>query len=45
MLAASLLFVGLWAIKQRSAQWMAFGGAVLSTLLVDGLFWVAAALA
>lgn len=44
MLAAGLLFVGLWGLKRQSLRWMAFSGAVLSTLLVDGLFWLAAAL-
>lgn len=43
ILASTLLFIGLWGLKQRSLQWMAFSGAVLFTLLVDGLFWVAAA--
>jgi Protein of unknown function (DUF3120) len=42
ILLTSLLFFGLWGLTRRSAQWMAFSGAVLSTILVDGLFWVAA---
>ena len=42
ILASTLLFVGLWGLKQRSLPWIAFSGAVLFTLLVDGLFWLAA---
>ncbi|MEB3175147.1 MAG: DUF3120 domain-containing protein [Cyanobacteriota bacterium] len=34
--------LGLWALGQRAYPWQAFGGAVLSTILVDSLFWLAA---
>ncbi len=39
-LVAVLLSVGFWALKRPSLQDWAFGGAVLSTILVDGLFWL-----
>jgi hypothetical protein len=42
ILLTSLLFFGCWGLIRRSLPWMAFSGAVLSTILVDGLFWVAA---
>ncbi len=42
ILLTSLLFFGLWGLTWRSRSGMAFSGAVLSTILVDGLFWVAA---
>jgi Protein of unknown function (DUF3120) len=44
-LAVALLVVGIYSLKQKYLSRMAFGGAVLSTILVDGLFWIAAALA
>lgn len=44
-LVAILLTVGLLPLRSRQLHWWAFGGAVLSTLLVDGLFWVAATIA
>lgn len=37
-----LLVVGLLPLRSSQLHWWAFGGAVLSTLLVDGLFWLAA---
>lgn len=37
-----LLTVGGLPLRSRALHWWAFGGAVLSTLLVDGLFWFAA---
>ncbi|WP_374191967.1 DUF3120 domain-containing protein [Chroococcus sp. FPU101] len=37
-----LLWVGLAALQSRQYAWWAFGGAVLSTIFVDGLFWVVA---
>ncbi|MEB3295007.1 MAG: DUF3120 domain-containing protein [Synechococcales bacterium] len=40
-----LLIIGLWGFRHPSLHWRAFSGAVLSTILVDGLFWVAALLA
>jgi hypothetical protein len=33
------------ALSQRKLHWVALSGAVLSTILVDGLFWLAASLA
>lgn len=44
-LAGALTVTGLWAWQRQSNVMMAFSGAVLSTILVDGLFWVAAILA
>lgn len=42
-LAVLLLVVSLLPlIRSQELYWWAFGGAVLSTILVDGLFWVAA---
>lgn len=41
-LAALLLGVGLLPLRSRQLQWWAFSGAVLSTILVDSLFWLAA---
>jgi len=40
-----LLTVGLLSLRDRELHWRAFSGAVLSTLLVDGLFWLAASAA
>ncbi|RMF23935.1 MAG: DUF3120 domain-containing protein [Cyanobacteria bacterium J083] len=40
-----LIAIGLWSAKKRKSSWWAFSGAVFSTILVDGLFWLAAALA
>ncbi len=45
LLASILLVVGLLPLGQKKAGWLAFSGAVLSTILVDSLFWVAAILA
>jgi hypothetical protein len=42
MLVLILLMVGLTALRFRDIHYWAFGGAVLSTILVDGLFWIAA---
>ncbi|MCU0518001.1 MAG: DUF3120 domain-containing protein [Oscillatoria sp. Prado101] len=42
VLLAVLLSVGLVPLKSKQLHWWAFGGAVLSTILVDGLFWIAA---
>lgn len=41
-LAGLLLGLGLWGSAAIDGAKKAFGGAVLSTLLVDGLFWLAA---
>jgi hypothetical protein len=37
-----LLVAGCLPLRSRQLHWWTFGGAVLSTLLVDGLFWLAA---
>lgn len=37
-----LMGITLWALRSQQLHWWAFGGAVFSTLLVDGLFWVSA---
>ncbi|MBW4494659.1 MAG: DUF3120 domain-containing protein [Oscillatoria princeps RMCB-10] len=42
VLLAVLLAAGLAPLKSKQLHWWAFGGAVLSTILVDGLFWIAA---
>jgi hypothetical protein len=45
MLLALLLWgLGVWALRRPAHPWQAFGGAVLSTILVDCLFWLAAIL-
>jgi len=41
-LISTLLSVGLVHLRFNDLHWWAFSGAVLSTLLVDGLFWVVA---
>jgi hypothetical protein len=43
-LAGVLTVTGLWAWQRQSNVMMAFSGAVLSTILVDGVFWIAAIL-
>jgi hypothetical protein len=45
VLANSLFAVSLWALQKSQLHWWAFAGAVLSTILVDSLFWIAASLA
>jgi len=40
-----LLLVGLRSLQNRHLKWWAFGGAVLSTIVVDGLFGLAALVA
>lgn len=45
ILLAILVFVGFGAIRSSKAHWWAFAGAVLSTILVDALFLLAAILA
>jgi hypothetical protein len=47
ILTMVLLFVASVGLvgRHRRKEWLAFSGAVLSTLLVDGLFWLAAVLA
>jgi hypothetical protein len=42
MLALLLLGVGLLPLHSRQTCWWAFSGAVLSTILVDSVFWLAA---
>ncbi len=41
-LALLLLVVGILPLFSRQLHWWAFSGAVLSTILVDSLFWLAA---
>jgi hypothetical protein len=43
-LVGTLLVVGLWSLGKGHLQWWAFSGAVLSTILVDSLFWLAASM-
>jgi hypothetical protein len=45
VLVATLFSVGIWSLAKRQLHWWAFSGAVLSTILVDTLFWVAASMA
>lgn len=45
ILAAVLLTVGILPLRYKQQNWYAFGGAVLSTILVDSLFLLAASLA
>lgn len=45
ILASLLLALSLLPLASQKIHWWAFGGAVVSTLLVDGLFWVAACFA
>jgi hypothetical protein len=40
-----LLAIGFFALQKKQIEAIAFGGAVLSTLLVDGLFWLVASMA
>ncbi|MBH8553002.1 DUF3120 domain-containing protein [Nostocaceae cyanobacterium CENA357] len=42
ILASVLLTAGILPLRQRQRHWYAFGGAVLSTILVDSLFLLAA---
>jgi hypothetical protein len=44
-LLSLLLVTGIVPLRSPKMQWWAFGGAVLSTILVDGLFWLAATMA
>lgn len=37
-----LLLIGGLSLRSQQLHWRAFSGAVLSTVLVDGLFWIAA---
>lgn len=45
ILAIILLTVGILPLRYQQLHWWAFSGAVLSTILVDSLFWLAAAAA
>lgn len=45
ILALVLLSLGIFPLRYRQRHWWAFSGAVLSTILVDSLFWLAAVLA
>ena len=42
VLVNMLLAVSLWSLQKRQRYWWAFAGAVLSTILVDSLFWIGA---
>jgi hypothetical protein len=42
VLVTILLITGCLPLRSPQPRWWAFGGAVLSTILVDGLFWIAA---
>ena len=45
VLVVSLLTFSVLPLRSSKLHWWVFGGAVLSTILVDGLLWVAACLA
>ena len=45
ILVSTLLALGLWSLQKKRYHWWAFAGALLSTILVDSLFWVAASMA
>lgn len=45
ILATMLLTIGILPLRRQQCHWWAFSGAVLSTILVDSLFWLAAAAA
>jgi hypothetical protein len=45
ILAIILLAIGIFPLRYGQCHWWAFSGAVLSTILVDSLFWLAAAAA
>ena len=45
VLVLVLLAGGIFSLGARQTHWWAFSGAVLSTILVDSLFWLAAAIA
>ncbi len=45
ILALVLLTLGILPLRYQQRHWWAFSGAVLSTILVDSLFWLAAAVA
>lgn len=40
-----LLGLGTWGLQKKRTHWWAFSGAILSTILVDSLFWLVALLA
>ena len=42
VLVNMLLALSLWSLQKRQRHWWAFAGAVLSTILVDSLFWIGA---
>jgi hypothetical protein len=44
-LVSLLLVLGSYPLRKRVSYWWAFSGAILSTIVVDGLFWVTAFLA
>lgn len=44
VLGSTLGVVGFWSLAKGQLHWWAFSGAVLSTILVDSLFWIAASM-
>jgi hypothetical protein len=42
VLVGGLILLGMLPLRSRQLHWWTFGGAVLSTVLVDGLFLIAA---
>lgn len=45
VLVTTLGVVGCWSLAKKELPWWAFSGAVLSTIFVDSLFWLAASMA
>ena len=45
VLGSTLGILGFWSLAKGQLHWWAFSGAVLSTILVDSLFWIAASMA
>lgn len=45
VLVMTLGVVGCWSLAKKELPWWAFSGAILSTILVDSLFWLAASMA
>lgn len=45
ILLTILTGIGLWSLQKTQLSWWAFGGAILSTIVVDGIFWLAASVA
>lgn len=45
VLVTTLGVIGCWSLAKKELPWWAFSGAVLSTIFVDSLFWLAASMA